>query len=354
MNTLMDEIRAYQKQQWYRHKILGTMPQKYSNPTGVQLEITYKCNLNCKHCYNESGEPSKLKFQDEMSEEKWLNIAQELVDSEIFAVIISGGEPFLNIPFLMKLVDIFDNADVRMGIISNGWFLDEKVVSSLVKFQKNINWIQISLDGANSQVHDKIRGVKGSFERAVKAIINLRKFGFYTKMATAVMHENMHQLEEFFELALFLGVNAIHLGIVFDIGTARNINIDNKLKEDIIQNITEKKELYSDCMDVLISMDPNLSVQLFCKYRQNNVYIIRPNGELKLDCAVPVIFGRYKERGDLKKLWKESGLDSAFDNDTVKEMITKIEHEQSFSDIFDTHIKKSSTKLREHMEKEVF
>lgn len=335
------EVRTALQQQWYRNKILGTIPEKYSNPTGVQLEFTYRCNLNCKHCFNESGERSKHKFHEEMPEEKWLDIAQELVDSEIFAVVISGGEPFLNTPLVMKLVEIFDSADIRMGIISNGWFFEEEVVRSLARFRKSINWVQISLDGPDSQVHDDIRGVKGAFDRAVRAIINLRKYGFYVKMATAIMHENRHQLEAFFELALFLGVNAIHLGIVFDMGAGRSIEVNKELKEAIIQEVGQYKEMYSDYMEVLISMDPCLAVQLYSEYRLNNVFIIRPNGELKLDCVVPVIFGKYKERGDLGRLWREGGLNMAYENGTVKEIIAMIAHEQGFANVHDVPVKQS-------------
>lgn len=338
MDPIIEVHTALQKQ-WYKNKILGMIPEKYSSPTGVQLEFTYRCNLSCKHCFNESGERSKHKFQEEMSEEKWLDIAQELVDSEIFAVVISGGEPFLNTPLVMKLVEIFDSADIQMGIISNGWFLEEETVRNLVRYRKSINWVQISLDGPDSQVHDDIRGVKGAFDRAVSAIINLRKYGFYVKMATAIMHENKEQLEAFFELALYLGVNAIHLGIVFDMGAGRSIKMDNKLKEAIIQELGQYKEKYSDCMEVLISMDPCLAVQLYCEYRLNNVFIIRPNGELKLDCVVPVIFGKYKERGDLGRLWREGGLNMAYENDTVKEIIEMIAREQGFTNVHDVHAK---------------
>jgi MoaA/NifB/PqqE/SkfB family radical SAM enzyme len=337
-SMLLEKIHVYQKQNWYKNKLLGVIPETYSNPTGVQLEITYKCILKCKHCYNESGWRSQEKFPEELSPNQWLDIAHELVDSHIFAVIISGGEPFLNIPLVMKMVEIFDRADIRMGIISNGWFLEESVVKSLAQFQKSINWVQISLDGANSQVHDCIRGVKGSFDRAVRAITNLRKYGFHVKIASAIMPQNMHQLEDFFELALFLGANTLHIGHMFNIGAARDIEVDKKLKDSCINKLVEYKELYSDCMEVMISMDPCESVQVCSRYRLNNAYIIRPNGELKLDCAVPVIFGRYKKPGDLIRLWKESGLDKAYENETVQSVIADIVREQSFANIYDTKV----------------
>jgi MoaA/NifB/PqqE/SkfB family radical SAM enzyme len=236
------------------------------------------------------------------------------------------------------MAEVFSAAGIKMGIITNGWFLSDEVAAQLARFRKAINWVQVSIDGADQTTHDAIRGVPGSFEHCVRAIIRLRENGIPAKMATGVMKENQHQLEHLFELALFLGVETLHIGNIINIGSARKAHTSMQWRDACIRELVKLKENYSDVMEVMISMDACLSVQFFCKYRLNNVYIIRPNGELKLDCIVPTIFGRYRKRGDLAKLWTEAGIDTAYENHAVQQVIDTIARDEGFQNILDVHL----------------
>lgn len=341
-NTIIAEVHSHLNQRWRANSLMGLIPSVYSQPIGVQLEITYRCNLKCQHCYNESGILSKETFRQELSEQQWVDIAEELVNIGLFSVIISGGEPFLNPSLVFRMAEIFGAAEIKMGIITNGWFLSDEVVSQLARFRKAINWIQVSVDGADKIVHDSIRGVPGSFDRCVRAIIRLKENGIPVKMATGVMQENQSQLEQLFELALFLGVETLHIGNIINIGRARMEYTPKKMRDDCIRKLTTLKEKYSGSMDVMISLDACLSVQVFCKHRLNNVYIIRPNGELKLDCTVPAIFGKYREKGDLANLWTNTGLDTAYENQTVQQIISSIASDDGFQNICDVHLNRET------------
>ncbi len=337
-DELLATVHSHLKQRWRANKLMGLVPILYSQPTGVQLEITYRCNLKCSHCYNESGFTSRGKFKEELSEQQWIDIAEELAESGVFSVIISGGEPFLNASLVFRMAEVFSAAEIKMGIITNGWFLSDEVVAQLAGFRKAINWVQVSVDAANQTVHDAIRGVSGSFDHCVRAIIRLRENGIPVKMATGVMQENQHQLEHLFELALFLGVETLHIGNIINIGRARKADTSKQWRDACIRKLVKLKEEYSGAMEIMISMDACLSVQFFCKYRLNNVYIIRPNGELKLDCTIPTIFGRYRKRGDLANLWTEAGIDTAYDNQAVQQIIATIARDDGFQNILDVHL----------------
>lgn len=67
-------------------------PDNYKYPTGVQLELIYKCNHRCIHCYNKSGGAHEEK---ELNIEQWKAIAERLGELGIFQCVISGGEPTL-------------------------------------------------------------------------------------------------------------------------------------------------------------------------------------------------------------------------------------------------------------------
>lgn len=337
-HKLVATAHSHLMQRWKANELMGLIPTVYSQPIGVQLEITYRCNLKCSHCYNESGFPSMDKFKEELSEQQWLDIAEELVEIGVFSAIISGGEPFLNASLVFRMAEVFSAAGIKMGIITNGWFLSDEVAAQLASFKKVINWVQVSVDAADQTTHDAIRGVPGSFEHCVRAIIRLRENGIPVKMATAVMKENQHQLDHLFDLALFLGVETLHIGNIINIGSARKADTSRQWRDACLRKLVKLKEKYSAVMEIMISMDACLSVQFFCKYRLNNVYIIRPNGELKLDCTVPTIFGRYRKRGDLANLWSEVGLDTAYENHAVQQIIATIARDDGFQNILDVHL----------------
>lgn len=70
----------------------GLYPNRFSFPIGIQFELTSQCNLNCKHCYNNSS----VERFSEMRTQDWLNIVQDIIDHEgIFQCILSGGEHLL-------------------------------------------------------------------------------------------------------------------------------------------------------------------------------------------------------------------------------------------------------------------
>jgi MoaA/NifB/PqqE/SkfB family radical SAM enzyme len=63
----------------------GLYPKSFFMPLGLQFEITSKCGLYCKHCYNASGESHS---KDEMTGKNWLMVSSKKV--EFFNVLFQG------------------------------------------------------------------------------------------------------------------------------------------------------------------------------------------------------------------------------------------------------------------------
>ncbi len=344
MKHTADTIIKHQQFMWKKNRALGVLPEIFYQPTGIQLEITTLCNHHCIHCYNESGDYARNRQDKEMSDAQWLEIVDEIIDSNVFAVIISGGEPFMRTALVMKMIERFHAGDVRVGIISNGFSVTQDAISTIARCAESINWVQISLDGWQRDMHDKIRGKKGAFDRATETIIELRGREIPVKIAVALMAENRAEPENFFELALLLGANYLHIGDVFNIGAARSLTLTAEQKRITMKKLKKLKEAYQPYFNTMISMDPCMSVQVSSRYRSNNAYIIRPNGDLRLDCAVPVIFGRYKKPGDLTRLWQKGGLADAYENRVVRQMVNQIKKEQSFENIFEVQSNEEDTR----------
>jgi len=98
----------------------------------VHLEISNKCNLNCKYCYTKEREAKQ-----ELKTEDWFKIINSLAEYNIFQVTFGGGEPLLR-EDMLELLDYCINHNLNIAITTNGILLSSFGKNTLSKF-KQIN-----------------------------------------------------------------------------------------------------------------------------------------------------------------------------------------------------------------------
>ena len=130
--------------------------------------FTNRCNLSCLHCYSKAG----LDAIDTLTTSDIMDTLPKLKANGVKFLIFSGGEP-------LTRKDLFDIAlrCKELGIITylstNGLYVKQ---SNAEKILDTFNYIGISIDGS-PEVHDKFRGLKGSFAESMKAVDLLNSFG---------------------------------------------------------------------------------------------------------------------------------------------------------------------------------
>lgn len=100
----------------------------------LYLEITRNCTLNCEHCLKGDKEYKN------MSKETLNNIFKDI--SEVNTLLLTGGEPLLNIDLIDELVNIInrDNKNIRtIGIVTNGTVLSNRHIDVLRRLKKSCN-----------------------------------------------------------------------------------------------------------------------------------------------------------------------------------------------------------------------
>lgn len=111
----------------------GSYPAKFRFPLAMQFEITSKCNLRCKHCYNRSGENKSI---DAVTGDDWIAFAKKLVaKGGLFEATISGGEPLLLGDKLFELMDVLHEDGTCFNLVSNGYLFDKKILERLKKYR---------------------------------------------------------------------------------------------------------------------------------------------------------------------------------------------------------------------------
>lgn len=141
------------------------------------LGITNKCMLKCRMCYK--WQDNKIEEYPTIDQYKaFLLNLRELVDDN-FMINFGGGETF-SFDGLLDLVKFSAEKGFLTNVISNGWLINEEMAKRIAV--SGLNWIVLSLDSLNENTHDYLRGVKGVYQRVMKAIKYLNKYCVNTKI----------------------------------------------------------------------------------------------------------------------------------------------------------------------------
>jgi MoaA/NifB/PqqE/SkfB family radical SAM enzyme len=178
--------------------------------------VTSRCNLRCKHCFY----LDELNKHEEMSLEEIEKVAKSLYPLDF--VRMTGGEPFLR-KDLPEVIHVFSqHAGVcRMGLISNGtrpeWA--EKAIRKTFEMNPDITLdVGISVDGLE-EVHDNIRGLKGSYNNAkqtAQTMVRLKdEFpNLLSSLVLTVTSQNEKHLDEFYDEVSSWGVDRLSVNHV--------------------------------------------------------------------------------------------------------------------------------------------
>ena len=171
-------------------------------PYSGALELTYRCNLNCCHCYCNLPSSHK-KATEELKLEEIKNILDQITDAGCLWLLLTGGEPLLREDFF----DIYSYA-IRKGLLvevfTNATLINEEIAKKLSDLPPL--GIEITIYGSNPAVHDGITGVKGSFENTMDGIGWLKKYRLKFAFKTMVLSLNCKDLRNMQEIGKSLGV----------------------------------------------------------------------------------------------------------------------------------------------------
>jgi len=198
-----------------------TAPQKLFAPFMVVWNFTNMCNLRCLHCYQKADRP----LPSELSLKEKLRIVEEFDDFGIAAIALSGGEPTIH-PDYLAIVKAAARRGMYVATATNGWrFADLDELKKAVDV--GLRYVEVSIDSAYMNRHDRFRGVDGSWIKAVKALENAVKIGLSHAMAVTITKYNINEVDDILDLAESIGVKRVVFFNFIPVGRGEDIfNID--------------------------------------------------------------------------------------------------------------------------------
>lgn len=181
-------------------------------PSYAVWEVTLACDLACRHCGSRAG-PER---PGELSTEQCLDLVGQLDSLGVKEITLIGGEAYLRSDWL-KIVAEIHRRKIRCTMATGGrGFDDEKARGARAA---GMNAVSVSIDGLEA-THDRLRGVRGSFQSAFGALDAGQRAGLPMTANTQINRLSMPELPELAERLVAAGVRAWQIQLTVPMGRA--------------------------------------------------------------------------------------------------------------------------------------
>ena len=165
-------------------------------PLIVHFDLIYGCNLGCVHCYIVNENRPRLRLDEVKS------ILEQLAEAGALYLTLSGGEVLTREDFF-EIAQYARKLRFALRVLTNGTLVDEMMAEKIASL--NPEMVAISIYSMNPEVHDKITGVPGSFQKSISAAKILKDRNVRLKISTVIMKENVDDYRAIYELSRQLG-----------------------------------------------------------------------------------------------------------------------------------------------------
>ncbi len=215
-----------------------------SNLKNLYIYLTENCNLNCQHCWVNSG-PSDLKAS--LSFTACESFLEDAVRAGLKRVILSGGEPFLN-KEIWQFISFLNSNGIQVVIESNGTLVNNKIKDKLETYRP---YLALSVDGISKEVHEGQRG-RNTYNKVMKCLTILEDIKLPYQIIIAVSKFNLSEVDK---LSEFISVNlkycnALKINPVNSDGRAKDMQKNDMLLtyfdlQQLAEKINKLSETYS-------------------------------------------------------------------------------------------------------------
>jgi len=197
-------------------------------PLYVNYDLTWQCNLKCKHCYFFSSTKELKNRRTELSDEEWIKVFKYHRKLGTKIAVLTGGEPTLRMDVIKEAIKIFPSVQV----VSNG----------IIKLPRFNGYKQpkywVSIDGTK-ETHDKIRGAK-VFDKVIE---NIRENN--PVVTTTIMTLNYKEIEDIVKIAHDNGASGLILQFYTDYPDS-SLLLNGSILKKTIQDILKVMREYGD------------------------------------------------------------------------------------------------------------
>jgi len=274
----------------------------------LQLKVificpSHQCNADCSHCYEKFQSNN---FAHSLSTKQVKNVIDQFYNLGGHTIFFCSGE-FLLREDSLDLIRYARSKSLCTVVTTNGILLDEKTTDALK--DAGITALIVSIDSTDPSKHDKLRGVEGCFEKAIKGMYIAKSKGIVVGIWTYVSKSNFNELSGIAGLAKKIGVKNI-----FTYFPLLSGNFFDKPEENLTFEEREmfRKE-FNNSVNVVLEFPTEKSL---CMGGGRFHICVMPSGDVTFCPPVPYSYGHIDSRSlrdclkDIKKDFKRFCLTS--------------------------------------------
>ncbi len=186
MPSLFEKPRLMEKLKSFHDYVRKNDGQIGTKQRGIDINYNNACNLKCEYCFTNS--PMADHAKEMLPVDLVASIADQADELGIFEFDLQGGELLLRPDKLFEVLEAIKPERFYLYLTTNGYFLDEKMAKRL--FDAKVSRVSVSIDSFDEETHDKVRGRKGSWKRAMDALQHVKNAGIDAYLNITVGHYN--------------------------------------------------------------------------------------------------------------------------------------------------------------------
>ncbi|MGH7838638.1 MAG: radical SAM protein, partial [Candidatus Binataceae bacterium] len=167
-------------------------------PVEVSIEVTRRCPLECRHCYNNLAMSDSAARNAELTLAEYRRLLDELAEAGCLWVLFTGGEIFARRDFL----EIYSHAKTKgflVTLFTNGTMLTPRIVDFLADWRPFA--IEVTMYGATRETYEALTQIPGSYDRCMRGIRLLLDRHLPLKLKTVPTTINRHEVFEMQRMA---------------------------------------------------------------------------------------------------------------------------------------------------------
>lgn len=177
----------------------------------IYFYLTEGCNLRCRHCWIAPKYQGEGTSYPALDLDLFKTIIEQAKPLGLTGIKLTGGEPLLH-PQINEIFEHIQTQELRLTVETNGVLCTPELAEKIAACKEP--FVSVSLDGADAENHEWVRGVTGCFEAALRGIQNLAEVGLRPQLIMTIMRHNKDQMEPMVRLAERMGAGSVKFNMV--------------------------------------------------------------------------------------------------------------------------------------------
>lgn len=256
----------------------------------IVLNVTSACNFHCKTCLREYRNPEHL------SMDLIKKHADEMIALDYKTFSITGGEPCFYKHF-EELIEFARQKGARYNLVTNG-SLPHKYDFVLETHLGLLEYIAVSIDGADEQTHDENR-MPGSYKKALASLDYFKSKGAPTVVVCVLTKKNQNQIEDMIRLCIAHNVGEIRFSSAIATESNKDLVLCDNEKVECLRQILKLRNTYRMNINWCSALRAGEGVDFCNALNFLSALSINPKGELVICCDTirdGAVIGSLKEK----------------------------------------------------------